>query len=186
MPYILSFAIGYLIGAIPFGVIIVRWRMGVDLREVGSKHTGGTNTLRTAGKGPALIVALLDIAKGLIALLIVRALNFDDAAAVIASVAAIAGHCWSIYIGFRGGMGIGTFGGLVLYWLPIAVPILIALWFALYTIIRHRPRSSIVAALLVGPAFVVLGGSIPAIVYGFIGGTLISIRHLHDWNRVYS
>ena len=185
MPVILSALIGYLLGSIPFGVIAARLRSGIDPRRSGSGHTGGLNTLRAAGRVAFVVTGIGDMAKGLVAVWLVRALNFDDVAAVAASVAAIAGHCWSIYIRFNGGMGIGTFGSLAVYWLAIGLPILVLEWFALYTLIRHAPRTSLLVALTAGPLFAVLGGSPAAIAFGVLGGLVISCRHLHDWNRVF-
>lgn len=185
MPTLLSIAVGYLLGAIPFGVIAARLRAGRDPRTFGSRHTGGMNTLRAAGRVAFLATGAGDVAKGLAAVWIVRALGYDDAAAVAASVAAVAGHCWSIYIGFQGGMGIGTFAGLAAYWLMIGLPVLIVAWFALHAIIRHAPRTSVVAGLTPGPLFALLGGTPAAIAFGVLGGLVVSLRHLHDWNRVY-
>jgi glycerol-3-phosphate acyltransferase PlsY len=185
MPYILSAVIGYGLGAIPFGVIAARLRRGRDPRASGSGHTGGMNTLRSAGKMAFVLTGAGDVGKGLAAVWMVRALGYDDAAAAIASVAAVAGHCWSIYIAFKGGMGIGTFGGLTLYWLAIALPALFVAWFAVYAIVRHAPRASVLAGLTPGPLFALLGGSSAAIAFGALGGLLVSLRHVHDWNRVY-
>lgn len=185
MPYLISAVIGYLLGSIPFGVIAAKLRRGGDPRASGSGHTGGMNTLRSAGRAAFFITGAGDIAKGVAAVAIVRALGYDDMAAAAASAAAIAGHCWSIAIGFKGGMGIGTFGGLTLYWLALALPILFVAWLALYAIIRHAPRTSVVAGILPGPLFALLGGTPEAIAFGAIGGLVVSIRHLHDWNRAY-
>ncbi len=185
MPYAVSALLGYLIGAIPFGVIAARLRGGRDPRTLGSGHTGGLNTLRSAGRVAFIMTGMGDIAKGVAAVWIVRALNFDDTAAVVASVAAIGGHCWSIFIGFKGGMGIGTFSGLAVYWLAIGLIALVPLWFGLYAVIRHAPRTSVVTGLLPGPVFALLGGTPAAIAFGTAGGLVIVLRHLHDWNRVY-
>ncbi len=185
MPYLISAVIGYLLGAIPFGVIAARLRGGRDPRTSGSGHTGGTNTLRSAGRIAFFITGAGDVAKGVAAVWIVRALGYDDTAAVAASVGALAGHCWSIYIGFEGGMGIGTFAGLTAYWMMIGLPALSVVWVALYAIIRHAPRTSVAAGLTPGPVFALLGGTPAAIAFGVLGGLVVSLRHLHDWNRVY-
>lgn len=185
MSYALAALIGYLLGAIPFGVIAARLRGGRDPRSAGSGHTGGMNTLRTAGRLAFAITAAGDVLKGVAAVWITRAVGFDDIAAIVASIAAVAGHCWSIYIGFKGGMGIGTFSGLTLYWLAIALPMMVIGWFALYTVIRHAPRTSVVAGLLPGPLFALLGGSTAVIAFGVMGGLLVSLRHLSDWRRVF-
>lgn len=181
--YAAAAALGYLIGAIPFGVISARLRGGRDPRRSGSGHTGGLNTLRAAGRVAFLATGAGDILKGVAAVWIVRAFGGDEAAAVIASVAAIVGHCWSIYIRFKGGMGVGSFIGLTLYWQPIGLLVLVPLWFLLYALIRHAPRTSVVMAVTPAPIFALLGASAPAVVFGALGGFAIGVRHLHDWNR---
>ena len=186
MDYLLSGLIGYLLGAIPFGVISARLFSGVDPRDMGSGHTGGMNTLRTVGKAGFLLTAGADLLKGVAAVLIVKALAFDDVAAVIASLAAIVGHCWPLYIGFKGGMGLATFAGLTLYWLPLALIVLLPILLVLFIIIRHIPRSMVALGLLAAPAFALAGGTTTTIVFGAASGLIISIRHLTDWNRVYT
>lgn len=186
MVYLLSGLLGYLIGAIPFGVIAARLFSGQDPRDMGSGHTGGMNTLRTVGKAGFLFTTAADTSKGVAAVLIVKALAFDDVAAVIASLAAIAGHCWPLYIGFKGGMGLATFIGLTLYWLPLALVILLPLWLGLFIMIRHVPRSIVALGLLATPAFALAGSTTTTIVFGTASGLIISIRHLSDWNRVYT
>src|SRR5437870_4105584 len=109
--------IGYLVGAIPFGLIIGRVTRGVDIREYGSHRTGATNALRTLGARLAGLVFILDVAKGVAAVLIVRFLLPADSvalhewAAAAAGLAAIIGHIWSIFIRFTGGRGVATSTG---------------------------------------------------------------------------
>ena len=123
-------AIGYVLGSIPFGLFIGRIFARKDIREVGSGKTGMTNVLRTAGKKAAVLSLILDVFKGSAAVLIAwwifrgdttkEALIFTpvESAKVIAALAAIAGHAWSVFLKFRGGRGVATFFGglLALYW----------------------------------------------------------------------
>lgn len=125
--YIAVALIGYLLGSIPFGVLISRHSTGTDIRQVGSGKTGMTNVLRTAGKKAAALALVLDMAKGALAV-IFAGLIFEKSgyyypyAQVLAALAAIAGHSWSVFLKFKGGRGVATFiGGLfALYW-PAAV-----------------------------------------------------------------
>jgi len=125
--YIAVAVLGYLLGSIPFGVLISRYASGKDLRQVGSGKTGMTNVLRTAGKKAAALSLVLDIAKGVLAVVFAR-LIFEQLgyyypfAQVLAALAAIAGHSWSVFLKFKGGRGVNTFiGGLLgIYW-PAAV-----------------------------------------------------------------
>jgi len=104
--------LAYLLGSISFSYLYGKWFKGIDIRQHGSGNAGATNTLRVIGKGPAIAVLLLDAAKGVGAVLIARWLAGDSAAAeyipAIAGLAAIAGHNWPVYFGFKGGKGIAT------------------------------------------------------------------------------
>lgn len=116
MPLILSAILGYLLGAVPTGLLVGRWTRGVDLREHGSQRTGATNALRTLGSGAAAAVFVLDVAKGVAAIVAARLLVADDWtgvewAAAVAGLGAIVGHNWSIFMGFTGGRGVATFTG---------------------------------------------------------------------------
>ncbi len=106
---------GYLLGAIPFGLIIGRLTKGIDLREYGSHRTGATNALRTLGTRAAAAVFALDVAKGVAAVLLARLVFAGDPmvewAAALAGLAAIVGHNWSAFIGFTGGRGVATSAG---------------------------------------------------------------------------
>jgi glycerol-3-phosphate acyltransferase PlsY len=125
--YIAVAVLGYLLGSIPFGVLISRRAAGTDLRQVGSGKTGMTNVLRTAGKKAAALALVLDIAKGVLAVVFARLIfekcgYYYPIAQALAALAAIAGHSWSVFLGFKGGRGVNTFiGGLLgMYW-PAAV-----------------------------------------------------------------
>lgn len=104
---------GYLLGSIPFGVVVAR-AMGLgNLREIGSGNIGATNVLRTGSKPAAVATLLLDGAKGAVALLLARAISGEDAAQ-IAALAAMIGHCYSVWLKFNGGKGVATFLGVLL------------------------------------------------------------------------
>ncbi|MEL7132031.1 MAG: glycerol-3-phosphate 1-O-acyltransferase PlsY [Pseudomonadota bacterium] len=110
--------IGYLLGSIPFGMVLARVMGLGNLREIGSGNIGATNVLRTGNKGAAALTLMLDAAKGAIALLLARAITGQEDAAQIAGLAAMLGHCYPIWLGFKGGKGVATFLGLMiaLHW----------------------------------------------------------------------
>jgi len=149
--------VGYLLGSIPFGLLIGR-RVGVDVRQTGSGKTGATNVMRSAGIGPGLLVAFGDALKGAVPVLIsqhwlaspaalgIHNTNIGPLAAAAAGLASIAGHNYSIYIGFKGGRGVATTGGMAL---AIATPAaLIALIFLIVPIVltRYVSLGSMIAA----------------------------------------
>jgi len=128
---------GYLIGSIPFAVIISRMK-GVDIRKVGSKNPGAANVLREVGKPYGIIVWILDTAKGALVMFISHRLFHSHLFFVaLVGIAAVVGHCWPIFLKFRGGKGVSTSGGVFLYLLPWAFPIVIVAYF----IIQRKPRS---------------------------------------------
>jgi len=116
----------YLIGSFPTGYLMARWFKGVDPRQHGSGRTGGTNILRTAGKGAALTTVAGDLLKGAVAVLLARAWLNTQPAMVLAGLAAVLGHNRSIFLRFRGGAGAMTNAGVVLVLAPYVVPFMAA------------------------------------------------------------
>ena len=111
-PLLAGFVVGYLVGAIPTGPILVKLAGAGDLAKIGSGNTGATNVLRTGRKGLAVAVLLLDALKGAIPVLVAFAWFGPDMAKVVA-LGAVLGHCYSVYIGFRGGKAVATAAGVV-------------------------------------------------------------------------
>ena len=117
---VVAVIVGYLIGAFPSGVVVGRIA-GRDPRTSGSGRTGTTNALRSLGMRWAATVAVLDLAKGVLAVLAGNAIGPEPWAGALAAVAAVIGHVWSVFIGFKGGRGVATGGGAMLVLSPLAV-----------------------------------------------------------------
>lgn len=185
-------AIGaYLVGAIPFGLIVGRLARGVDLRQHGSHRTGATNALRTLGLPAALVVLLLDIAKGVTAVVVARALGGDvysEWAAAVAGVAAIVGHNWSVYIGFTGGRGVATSAGALGAMSPLTLLIVAPIVFVLIWRTRYVSLGSISGALaapLVAAILWAIGAAtVQAIVYAAAAGILVTAAHADNISRL--
>ena len=142
-----SLVLGYLLGSIPSGWLAGRWLKGIDLRELGSGSTGATNVLRQVGKGPALVVFLIDVGKGAAAVLIARALGLGDWIQVLAGLTALAGHIWPVWLGFKGGKAVAT--GLGLF-LGLAWPVGLAsfgVFLAVFSLSRYVSLASVLAAI---------------------------------------
>jgi glycerol-3-phosphate acyltransferase PlsY len=139
--------IGLLAGSIPFGYLAGRTMQGIDLRNVGSGGTGATNVLRTLGKKASATVLLLDFLKGLLPVVAGRWLGLDEWWVAAVAVAAVAGHCWSPFIGFKGGKGVATGGGAAIGLFPpvlIVIPIvLLIIWQS-----RYVSLGSLIGAVL--------------------------------------
>lgn len=137
---ILLIIMGYFFGAIPFALVIAKLKH-VDIRKVGTKNPGAANVFRQVGKPYGILVWVLDTAKGACAMLIAdRLFDVHHFFVALVGIAAVAGHCWSPFLRFKGGKGVATSGGVFLYLLPWAFPIVIAVYF----IIQRRARSIIV------------------------------------------
>ncbi|MFQ5827380.1 MAG: glycerol-3-phosphate 1-O-acyltransferase PlsY [Dehalococcoidia bacterium] len=148
------FLLAYLLGAIPFGVIIGRLFGGVDIREYGSGKMGATNVMRTAGICPGIVVFLTDLAKAVGAVLLARLILGTEVAAVGAALAAIAGHDWPVYLKFRGGRGVTTsLGGLLALSWPLAL-LAFGLGVVVIALFRYVSLGSMVGS--VGLALIVL------------------------------
>lgn len=181
---------GYLLGSIPFGVLLTRAAGAGDVRRIGSGNIGATNVLRTGRKDLALATLVLDAGKGAAALLIARALFDNEAAAAVAGGAAFLGHLFPVWLGFKGGKGVATFFGLLLAaaW-PLGL-IAGATWIATVAVTRISSTGALAAALLtpVYGAWLLpaLGVEIPASILALSGftGLLIYIRHHENIGRL--
>ena len=139
---ILWAAIGYLLGSVPFGVVLTRLMGLGNLRDIGSGNIGATNVLRTGNKGAAAATLLLDGAKGAVAVLLARAMAGEDAAQ-LAGLMAFLGHIFPVWLGFRGGKGVATFLGLML---ALSWPVGVALCLT-WLIVAYAGRISSLAAI---------------------------------------
>ncbi len=173
---------GYLLGSVPFGLVITRALGLGDLRQIGSGNIGATNVLRTGNKGAALATLLLDSGKGAIAVLLARHFG-GETAAILAGGAAFLGHCFPVWLRFKGGKGVATFLGTViaLNW-PLGL-IACATWALTAAITRISSLSALLAAAL-APVFAWgLGRTDIAAVAAFMA-VLIFIRHHANISRL--
>lgn len=143
----------YFLTGIPWGVVLGRVIKGIDIRSFGSGATGTTNSLRVLGWKISIAVFLLDFFKGFVPILLARYLQLPGWAIVLISVAAVAGHCWSPYIGFKGGKGMATGGGVAVALFPWLVSSILFIAVIVY-FSRYVSLGSILTAI-VGPAIVV-------------------------------
>ena len=179
-----SLVLGYLFGSIPSGWLAGRWLKGIDLRELGSGSTGATNVLRQVGKGPALVVFLIDVGKGAAAVLIARALGLGDWIQVLAGLTALAGHIWPVWLGFKGGKAVAT--GLGLF-LGLAWPVGLAsfgVFLAVFSLSRYVSLASVLAAISL-PLLMAAGTSSNAnLVVALVAMLLVLWRHRSNIKRL--
>jgi glycerol-3-phosphate acyltransferase PlsY len=178
----------YLLGSIPFGYLIVRARTGSDVRESGSGGTGATNVTRRAGKFAGVVTLLLDAIKGALAVLLARWFLTEDFGVnwwvTAAAVLAVLGHCFPLWLGFRGGKGVATGVGVFLSLYPLAVACAAVIFILVVVLTRYVSLGSILATAAF-PLFVWLLGVYfkpttelaPVITAAIIAGALIILMH---------
>jgi glycerol-3-phosphate acyltransferase PlsY len=164
-------AFGYLAGSIPFAFLLAR-RRGVDLRRTGSGNVGAANVLRTSGVPEALLAMVLDAAKGSVAVLVAQRLSVEPATPVAGGLAAVIGHIYPVWLGFRGGKGVATAAGVFAIVTPAAVAIAavvfaIAVWVTRYVSVGSMAAAvtlAVTTAAMDVPAAVAVGTVIAAII----------------------
>ena len=176
---------GYLFGSLPFAIWITRLVKGRDVREAGSGHATTTNTIRQAGWIAGVVVLVFDIAKGFIPTYL--AMHYGNSAWTVPVAAAmvVVGHCWPVFAGFRGGMGLASSGGAILAAYPLAFPVGLSVLIFLVLVIRHAARASALTGFLLAPIYWMLGFSEAVIWVAAALGIVLAVRFLSDWNRQY-
>ena len=195
-------ALGYLLGSIPFGVLISRRRAKVDVRQYGSGKMGATNVLRTVGRKAAITVGILDVLKGVLAVVFAGLIIGEDilvvggfplgvlSAQVMAALAAVAGHVWPVFVKFRGGRGVATFfGGLLVLYPPAALfggeVLIIGAGLT-----RFVSLGSIIGAVgtyaILLPLIILNGFRVELLVYALIGTIMVIVVHRDNIARLIS
>ncbi len=198
---LLALIAGYLLGSLPFGYLAGRWLRGIDLREHGSGSTGATNVLRVVGKGPALAVFLLDVGKGVAAVVLARLLlepwGSRSAGGLVdrqrrggGRLAALAGHIWPVWLGWRGGKAVATGLGMLI---GLAWPVGLAcfgIFLAVLSFSRIVSLASVVAALSL-PLLMLgwfadhgMGLRLPYLVLAVVTTVLVVWRHRSNLQRL--
>lgn len=148
--------LGYLMGSIPFGLLLTRMAGLGDIRKVGSGNIGATNVLRTGNRTLAAATLLLDAFKGTTAVLIAQAL-FGPGGAILSGIAAFLGHLFPVWLGFKGGKGVATYLGVLLGLMPIMVLVFAIVWLSIARLSRYSSLSALVATLVIPVAIWILG-----------------------------
>lgn len=186
---VLTSVVAFLIGSIPFSILVTRAFTGEDVRASGSGHAGATNTMRAAGWLAGIIVLILDLGKGALAVWLADSFGRSgfDPAIVLAAAAAfvVIGHCWPVFARFRGGMGMATAGGALLYVWPLGFVLGVGLAAASQLVVRHSARGNILTGLLIAPLWALFGRSWEQLGVALAVGVVVALRSFSDWNREY-
>ena len=185
---VLAIVLSYLLGSVPIGYLYARAR-GVDLRKIGSGNIGATNVYRAFGKAPAIVIFWLDVAKGLVAVVLIARLGAGwEYTAILCGLAAIAGHVTSPFMGFKGGKGVATAVGVFLGLAPLATAICLGIWALLFGLFRYVSLGSIVGAVVCPIMIWVLDRegyrSDPVFYFALLVAVLVVITHRSNIRRL--
>ena len=177
--------LGYLSGSMTPSIWITRLVKGVDVRDAGSGHATTTNTIRQAGFGWGALVLSVDIAKGFLPTWL--ALTYAPSLWIVplTAAAAVVGHCWPVFAGFRGGMGLACAGGSIIAANWLSAIIGIGILIALVLTVKHSARASVFTGIVLAPAYWLLGFQGIEFWIAIGVGAVIAFRFLIDWNRQY-
>ncbi|HKR20045.1 MAG TPA: glycerol-3-phosphate 1-O-acyltransferase PlsY [Stellaceae bacterium] len=182
-PLLLCAALAYLVGSIPFGLILTRIAGLGDVRQIGSGNIGATNVLRTGRKGLAAATLLLDAGKGALAVAVAR--GFGGEFAAVAALAVVLGHLFPVWLRFKGGKGVATSAGVLLAYNPPVALATIATWLVMALLFRYSSLAALTAAVL-APLWAWLFGpraTLPIAVVGAIA-LLVVLRHAGNIGRL--
>ena len=187
--YVMVVLLAYLLGSLSWGYMLLRWRLGTDVREYGSGRTGMSNVLRTGGGKMAAVVFALDVGKGVLAVMMAKEATGASGAEVAAALAALVGHNWPVFLGFRGGRGILTALGGLSMMAPVPAAVATAVWLATAFGSRYISLGSIIgvlagAASLIG--LVALAGwySQTYMIFGGVAAVMIIWQHRDNIQRL--
>ncbi|GEN33713.1 MULTISPECIES: glycerol-3-phosphate 1-O-acyltransferase PlsY [Aneurinibacillus] len=177
--------LSYLLGSISFSILVAKKIAKIDIRQHGSGNAGATNTLRVLGKGPGIAVLLLDAAKGAIAVGVAHWLTGgNDWVIVLSGIAAILGHNWPVFFGFRGGKGVATTIGTLLALTPVPALIAVVVTVAVIAVTRYVSLGSLVFFTLIPVILIITGASLAYIIGTLIIAALGYIRHAENIKRL--
>lgn len=174
--------LAYLVGSIPVGLILATLYADVDIRETGSGNIGATNVLRSTGRALAVVTLACDLVKGLLPTLGAFLLFEGAAWAGVVGLLTVAGHCWSIYLEFRGGKGVATGAGVMLALAPAAALLTAAVWMLSFALSRRASVSALIALPVLQLALAWLA---PEWLWvGVILGAVLVLRHRDNIRRI--
>lgn len=179
----LSALIGYLFGSIPFGLILCRYILGIDIRTLGSGNIGATNVHRNTGAKLGFTVLALDLLKGFFSAWMGFSLA-GEYGAIFAGLASVAGHNWSFYLKFVGGKGVATTAGVAIFLFPKAFVILLPLWVLIVFFTKYVSLASVISAVVMPISVYLFGYSFPYFIMSVLAGAFAVYRHKANIKRL--
>src|SRR5881628_2283789 len=174
----------YLIGSIPFALLLARRWGAADLRQVGSGNLGAANVMRASGVTAGVLVAILDITKGACSVMLAERLSGNAAAPAAAGLAAIVGHIYPVWLRFRGGKGVATACGVFSVLTPFAIPPALGIFVVAVWLTKYISLGSMLASVALPPIAYATGSSAPAVAAAFVASAIIVFRHRSNLVRL--
>ena len=184
MEPLLPLIVGYGLGSLPLGYLVANRLKGIDLRRVGSGNVGATNAYRSAGLALAIIVVLVDVAKGASSVMITARVTSGTTAPVAAGVAAIIGHAYPVWLRFQGGKGVATACGVFWTLAPVATAIAAGSFLVVVWITRYVSMGSVVATALLPPVAWITNEPVPVVTGAAVTAMLVILRHRSNLVRL--
>jgi glycerol-3-phosphate acyltransferase PlsY len=167
---------GYVLGSVPTGYLVGR-ALGVDVRKVGSGNIGTANVLRAAGKWAAILTLAGDMLKGLLPVVVARLAVQNEWLIAVVAFAAVVGHCWPVFLRFKGGKAVATGAGTTIGLAPLIGLCLFAFWWAVVLLSRYTSLGAIAVMVISPVVFWLSDQPLPYVLYTIIGGALVLWRH---------
>lgn len=184
--FVLGFVLGHVCGSIPSGLWIVQALHGIDIRNYGSKNIGTTNVFRTVGPKTAVMVLLADAFKGIVAVWLVSAYFHNPVLDVVTALGALLGHNYSVFLGFKGGKGVATALGLLVFLMPKVAPCSFGVWLVLVLATRYVSLGSIVAAIVTPFLAWYMEYPLAYVIFSAIAAFFVVLRHKENIQRLLS
>lgn len=181
---LITIVAAYLIGSVPFALLLARYWGARDLHRIGSGNIGAANVLRASGVRAGVLVAILDIGKGAASVVLARQLHGGAATPAAAGLAAIVGHIYPVWLRFRGGKGVATACGAFSLLAPLAVPPALLVFFAGVWLTKYISLGSVLASMALPPIAFATGSPPPVVLSSIAAATLVVFRHRTNLARV--
>ena len=182
--FVLGFVLGHLCGSVPSGLWIVKALHGIDIRDYGSKNIGTTNVFRTVGPKTAVLVLIADAFKGILAVWLVSSYFQNPVLDVVTALGALLGHNYSVFLGFKGGKGVATALGLLVFLMPKVAVGSFAVWLVLVLATRYVSLGSIMAAVVTPLLAWYLDYPVAYVVFSTIAAFFVVLRHKENIHRL--
>lgn len=182
--FLLGFVLGHVCGSVPSGLWLVQAFHGIDIRNYGSKNIGTTNVFRTVGPKTAVLVLIADTFKGILAVGIMSYFFHNPLLDVVTALGALLGHNYSLFLGFKGGKGVATALGLLIFMMPKVAVASFGIWLVCVLLTRYVSLGSIMAAIFTPPLAWYLGYPSAYVIFSVVATFFVVLRHKENIHRL--